>query len=161
MYFAERCLSIESIESDNGWLEYQKRYLKNNQVLHLCHELSEDYYLAINHGSHEYYDIIIVDGKQRAKCCKEAIRKLKNGGIIILDNSERYPKLCKSLRDSSFIQIDFHGHGPINPYTWTTSLFLPCRDQLLVQSQILMRLKPGFSSRSSLSVYADDDALLQ
>jgi len=160
VYFSERCLSIGSIESDIRRLEFQRSNIRNNQLIHFRPELSEDYYLAINHGIHEFCDIIIVDGKQRDKCCRQTIPKLKKSGILILDNSDRYPKLCQSLRDSSFIQIDFHGHGPINSYTWTTSFFLPCIDQILSQSQILNRFKPNFSSRSSMSVYADDDAPL-
>jgi len=46
-------------------------------------------------------------------------------GIVILDNSDWYAETAKFLRDSlNMIQIDFHGFGPINSYTWTTSLFL-------------------------------------
>lgn len=29
------------------------------------------------------------------------------------------------MRDqSNFIEVDFHGFGPSNPYTWSTSLFI-------------------------------------
>jgi hypothetical protein len=45
--------------------------------------------------------------------------------MIILDNSDWYKETSKYLRDElDLIEVDFHGFGPINNYTWTTSIFL-------------------------------------
>lgn len=35
------------------------------------------------------YDVIIVDGMKRARCLKEAVRLLKDGGIVILHDAQR------------------------------------------------------------------------
>ncbi len=44
--------------------------------------------------------------------------------MIILDNSDWYKNTAKLLRDKlDLIEVDFHGFGPINNYTWTTSIF--------------------------------------
>jgi hypothetical protein len=45
-------------------------------------------------------------------------------GVIVLDNADWYPGTCAMLRATNLIQFDFSGFGPVNPYTWTTSLFL-------------------------------------
>jgi hypothetical protein len=156
-YFSERCLSIESIETDDQWYEYQLEIAKPNQVVHLRHEASDDYHLAINEGQHIAYDIIIIDGKQRVRCCSEAIAKLDRGGLLILDNSDWYPRLCESLRKKNFVQIDFHGHGPINPYTWTTSLFMPCIDTRCSENLLFRKSPKPYFSKSGLIQAAQDD----
>lgn len=53
-----------------------------------------------------------------------AVAFLRPGGLMILDNSDWYPNTAAYLRERGLIQIDMHGFGPVNPYTWTTSLFL-------------------------------------
>jgi len=44
--------------------------------------------------------------------------------MIILGNSEHHPRIVKKLEKEGFTRIDFTGFGPINPYTWSTSVFL-------------------------------------
>jgi len=45
--------------------------------------------------------------------------------MVILDNSDWYRETAKYLRENlDMIEVDFHGFGPINDYTWTTSVFL-------------------------------------
>lgn len=45
--------------------------------------------------------------------------------MLILDNSDWYPKSVKYLQESlGWMQADFHGFGPINNYTSTTSVFI-------------------------------------
>lgn len=156
-YFADRCLSIESVESDREWYEYQLKIAKQNQVVSLKHEGSEDYPNAINNGQHDVYDIIIVDGKQRVRCCSAAIAKLDKGGLLILDNSDWYPRLCESLRNHNFVQIDFHGHGPINPYTWSTSIFMPSADTGFSKSLLFKKRSEPYFSKSGLVQCAQDD----
>ncbi len=54
-----------------------------------------------------------------------AIAHLRRGGFIIVDNSDRDAEVGRLLLEKDFFEIDFSGFGPINAYTWTTSIFLP------------------------------------
>jgi len=65
--------------------------------------------------------------------------KNRGGVIVIFDNSDWYPKTVEFLRENlGWVQIDFHGFGPINNYTWTTSLFVnPQRHHELKYSRSL------------------------
>ena len=36
-----------------------------------------------------YFDLVFVDGRARNSCIKHAIPKVKNGGYILLDDSDR------------------------------------------------------------------------
>jgi hypothetical protein len=119
-YFAARSKSITSIEASEEWYNKGKLSLLPNQMLFF--KTGDDYINAIKDTAKQF-DVIIIDGILRDGCAAVATDYLKKGGMIIYDNSERDPFVCKSIRDKGLIQIDFHGFGPINYYTWTTSLF--------------------------------------
>jgi hypothetical protein len=74
----------------------------------------------------EGFDIIVIDGTDygRPPGSEAAIRHVKRGGIIILDNSDQCLKSANILRGSGLIQIDFTGFCPNNSYAQTTSIFL-------------------------------------
>jgi hypothetical protein len=122
LFWAARVRSLTSVESDRAWHELiESRKLANQQVM-LVEDLGE-YPHAVEKEQRKY-DLIIVDGKRRRLCAQTAIRCLAEDGMIILDNADWYPKTAALLRDAGLIQIDFSGYGPVNNYTWTTSLFL-------------------------------------
>lgn len=82
-----------------------------------------DYVNSIKLSSQKF-DVIIIDGSYRYECALTAVEKLREGGIIILDNSDWYEKTAFFLRDANLIEVDMTGFGPINNYTWTTSFFI-------------------------------------
>jgi hypothetical protein len=123
LYWSERCLSLISIEHDQDWFNKTKNNIRSNQRLFLRNN-KDEYVKSINEFESEF-DIIIIDGLYRQDCAKEIKNLNRESGIVILDNSDWYAETAKFLRDSmDMIQTDFHGFGPINNYTWTTSLFL-------------------------------------
>jgi spermidine synthase len=80
-------------------------------------------------GFSEKFDVIIIDGIRRIECSKfikDYLNVLsKDGCAVTLDNSDWYKGAPEYLRnDLDLIEIDFHGFGPINNYTWTTSIFI-------------------------------------
>jgi len=122
--WSERCLSLISIEHDHCWFNKIKNNIRSNQRLFLRKD-KDEYVKSIN-SFETKFDIIIIDGVFRQDCAMQVEKNLNlESGIVILDNSDWYAETAKFLRDSlNMIQIDFHGFGPINSYTWTTSLFL-------------------------------------
>jgi len=123
LYWSEKCLSLISIEHDQDWFNKIKNNIKSNQKLFL-RKNKDEYVQSINEFESEF-DILIIDGVYRQDCAKEVKNKLnRESGIVILDNSDWYAGTAEFLRDSmDMIQVDFHGFGPINDYTWTTSIF--------------------------------------
>ncbi|HET9218151.1 MAG TPA: SAM-dependent methyltransferase [Terriglobia bacterium] len=121
-FWAERTRTLVSVESDRQWYELINSRKRANQDLLLVENL-ELYPDSIRRHDRQY-DVIVIDGKRRKLCAESALPCLKDDGIIVLDNSDWYPKAAALLRNSGLIQIDFHGFGPINNYTSTTSLFL-------------------------------------
>lgn len=122
LFWANRCLRAISIEDNSEWFDKMKPVLSKNVDYRFFREKSE-YVKSISECPGEF-DIIIIDGNHRYECAIEALKKLKDDGIIILDNSDWHQKTAELLRDADLIEVDMSGFGPINGYTWTTSFFL-------------------------------------
>lgn len=114
---------VYSVEDNKGWFDHISQKINTNTKIKLAND-KDSYSKSINEYDSNF-DIIIIDGKHRLDCALESLSKLNEGGLIILDNSDRKEciEITELLRKNDFIQVDFHGFGPINGYTWTTSLF--------------------------------------
>jgi len=124
LFFARKGCIVHSIEHDKDWVEEVQSKLLPNQHVYLKEPTVEDYVNSIE-SLNLKYDIILIDGGLfRYECAQIASKYLADGGMIILDNSDWFKNSAKLLRNEDYIQIDFHGFGPINYYTWTTSFFL-------------------------------------
>lgn len=121
-YWAKKTKSVYSVEHDKEWYSKVKGELSENQAIELC-ETEESYLSAIDRVPGKV-DVIVIDGKYRDECAKLVKEHISDDGIVILDNSDWYKEASRYLRDElDLLQVDFHGFGPINDYTWTTSIF--------------------------------------
>lgn len=85
-----------------------------------------DYSAKVTEFPKGFFDVIVVDGMARSLCLYAAAEYVAEGGVIVLDNSDRwqYNDLQEYLiRRAGFKRIDFHGLGPLNTYGWITSIF--------------------------------------
>ncbi|GAB1232709.1 hypothetical protein UT4_11750 [Ferrigenium sp. UT4] len=124
LYWAGRARSVCSVEDNQEWFQVvSQRKLANQTVIHRADEIG---YVKSLPEQAKQFEIIVVDGNWRKGCVVEATHCLKEGGMIVLDNSDRMiEKECgKLLREQGFIQMDFSGFGPINGYCWSTSIFM-------------------------------------
>jgi hypothetical protein len=73
----------------------------------------ELYAKKIDEYPDEYFDIIIVDGRARPSCILHAIKKVKQGGHLIVDNSERnYYFSSFSFNKRDWKKLEFLGPVP-------------------------------------------------
>jgi hypothetical protein len=49
----------------------------------------ERYACAIHRFPEAYFDLVLVDGRARPSCIKQALQHLKKGGLLVIDNTER------------------------------------------------------------------------
>lgn len=122
LFWSARAKTVRSVESSPEWHAKISPNLKANQALLLKTDIQE-YVGSISEENTEY-DVVIVDGLYRFDCAKIGRTKVKTGGCLILDNSDWHPNTCEMLRASGFTQIDFIGPGPLNAYSWSTSIFI-------------------------------------
>lgn len=70
------------------------------------------------------FDLILVDGRARASCLLHAVCKVKPGGFIVIDNTERDYYLAQVGKlYENWNRITFFGNGPQNEWKWETTFF--------------------------------------
>jgi hypothetical protein len=121
LFWGERAKDVTSVEHNIEWfLKWKDNVPQNIDLIHA--NCKEDYVASIMKNDAKY-DIIVIDGIYRVSCSQIAPNSLKKGGLIILDNSDWHTTAAEILRVKGFLQVDMFGFGPINDYTWATSLF--------------------------------------
>lgn len=127
LFWGKRAKLVISVEHNREWHEKLKNKISARNQL-LLREDKEKYVKSILEQNRKF-DIVIIDGENRVECSKvidSSLNKESNEGyMIILDNADWFTNTSKYLREKlNLIEVDFHGFGPINSYTWTTSIFL-------------------------------------
>jgi len=98
-WFAVRCKFLTSVEDNLQWYKIVKEKLKKTQIKNVHYfyknSISEndqesEYYKTIEEFDDSSIDFILIDGKQRDILSLSAIEKIKLGGLLILDNANRY-----------------------------------------------------------------------
>jgi hypothetical protein len=121
VYWSRRAARVVSVEHDRGWHERLRMQLPTGQELILA-ENPRGHPQALVRRRDEF-DVVVVDGIERRACCAVAVQRLRRGGLVILDNSDWHHHCAAVLREAGLLEVDFVGFGPVNGYTWTTSLF--------------------------------------
>jgi SAM-dependent methyltransferase len=135
LFFAQRVKSVYSIEDNPQWFELVGNRLREegvkNATMRLCpfdfknpvgFEQSE----YLNAIPDEKFDIVVVDGSEewtqvRPICFEKAENHVKPGGIIVVDDSWRYPVLREKNR-AKRCQV-FQSVGPCRPGVTSTDIF--------------------------------------
>jgi predicted O-methyltransferase YrrM len=93
--------NLTSVEHDEAWFTKIKTYIEGCDA---CYSidfkmLPRPYNEVCEKFPDEYFDLVLVDGRDRVKCVESCVRVLKRGGVLILDNAERtrYEKVYSIL----------------------------------------------------------------
>lgn len=93
IWFAERIGSLVSVEHNPAWYSRVNAELKAKGLqtveYHLCKN-EDEYSNVANAFSSESFDFCLVDGVARDECALAAISLIKPGGIVIVDDFNRY-----------------------------------------------------------------------
>lgn len=118
-YWARRANHVVSVDNKVEWTEEMKGIRNVSPLL-----ASDEKYPKMITGQ-PLFDIVVIDGVQRLACAKKAVGNLKKTGMIILDNSDWYFGALQHLSSNkNLLRVDFSGFGPINNYSWSTSVFM-------------------------------------
>ena len=123
IYLSSRVGNICSLEHDEVWYGKMKDRLQNKVGYY--HKPLDDGYADFINSIDEKYNIIIIDGRQRVACAKNAIANMKDDGVIIWDNSlrEKYKEGLEYLANKGYKRIDFRGLNPGGSVLTATSIF--------------------------------------
>ena len=83
----------------------------------------ENYVRAIDIYPDDFLDVVIVDGRARPGCIRQAIPKIKFGGYLVLDNSERLEYINGINLITSWKSKIFVGPVPYNDFPSETRIW--------------------------------------
>ncbi|HUX98034.1 MAG TPA: hypothetical protein VMV49_00645 [Candidatus Deferrimicrobium sp.] len=144
LFITKRVKSIVSIEHDKKWYQYINAFLKESVINNCEYFLIEPefkdlmfrssyltfnqllfkpfkkYITQIDEYPDSSFDLVSVDGKARNFCVKYAIRKVRKGGILLLDDSNLgvFRPSLEFLKN--YPKRDFYGLCPFVGFNQTT-----------------------------------------
>ncbi len=107
VFFSKLVNQIVSIEYDENYFDFVQKQLRGKENVEIIlarpqkkgayksfspgniHSYFDNYVKSIEKYPDRYFDVIVVDGRQRNQCFKLAVQKIKENGIIVFDNFER------------------------------------------------------------------------
>lgn len=125
IYYSTKVKKIIAIEHDKEWYDKIKFGLAENaKIIYKKLEYNGEYCRIIKEFENKF-DVVIVDGRDRVNCVKNSIDRLKENGIIILDDSERkeYDEAKEFLFNKGYKKIEFWGIAPGVFYNKCTTVF--------------------------------------
>lgn len=91
LWIARRCGFLHSVEDNEQWYKKVTAILSQLSIGNTRYELrSKDVYSDLTEYNDHYFDFALIDGMNRADCVRTAVKKIKHGGWIYLDNSDKF-----------------------------------------------------------------------
>jgi predicted O-methyltransferase YrrM len=97
LWFARRTQSVTTVEHDPIWAERVQQELRHASLSNCTLLLREcrsetgfqGYVAAIDQFPDSHFDVILIDGRMRSVCLPRAFVKVRPGGLVMLDDSDR------------------------------------------------------------------------
>lgn len=93
VWFADRAGMVVTVEHDDDWFPILRDAVANLDQVAVLHRTAEGnyggYVGAIDDFDDDSFDVVVVDGRERVRCLREAMPKVRPGGLLILDDSDR------------------------------------------------------------------------
>jgi len=124
-FYAKYVEKVFSVEHDREWYNKLLNFKPENVEVVFCELVRNGEYCRIPLRINKKFDIVIVDGRDRVNCCKQAVNVISDRGVIVLDDSERdlYKDGVNFLISNGFKQLSFTGISPGLFYRKVTSVF--------------------------------------
>ena len=89
-WFADRCGFLLSVENDKDWCRLVDDMIADKGCTHVRHELrTPDEFGYLDNYDDSFFDFALIDGWDRVGCVQSVIPKIKPGGWVYLDNSDK------------------------------------------------------------------------
>ena len=125
LFYAQLVRVVISVEHDRSWLNLMESKMPDNvSLIHREEDINRVYCRSITEFDREF-DVVIVDGKDRMNCVKQAIRKLSPVGVIILDDTGRkkYIEIVDYANKKGFLNLSLEGLKPNSRKVHRTTIF--------------------------------------
>ena len=87
---AKRVKHMVSVDHKQKFYNICKERVAINEIINVDLRLmSQPYDSICDEFDDEFFDFVLVDGRDRVRCVEKSMRVLKSGGILMLDNAQR------------------------------------------------------------------------
>lgn len=127
-FWSNTCKQVVSVEYDEQWfraLQVQTKDISNVKLIYKPLSIDGEFARSV-HEEETDFDVIVIDGRDRVNCAKQAHTQLSPRGVLIFDDTERekYQSGIDFLLTQGFQKKDFVGLSPGDPNrNSTTSVF--------------------------------------
>lgn len=114
LFYSKFANKVTAVEHDKSWYKRLISKVTGNVDLIYCTLDKDGDYCRAALNTQKKFHIIIVDGRDRVNCCRQAMASLTDDGVIVLDDSERkeYNEAHEFMQASGFKNIPFSGMAP-------------------------------------------------
>lgn len=105
VWLSERCDLVVSIEDDKKWYKLVNRKLSGRKVEYKLRERKN--YHKVEGYEDGYFDFALIDGIRRSDCTQTALDKVKKGGYIYLDNSDKNKDAKKIIKENAISEESY------------------------------------------------------
>lgn len=94
LWLARRCGQLYSFEDDETWYRRVQAGLLKMRLPGVQHHFRDQVrYPDVSDFPDQSFDFVLIDGSKRPDCVRNALPKLKPGGWIYLDNTDRFARI--------------------------------------------------------------------
>jgi hypothetical protein len=115
LWWASHAGSVTTIEHDSHWAAQAREGIPENVTLLEVPLDSDGRYCRSASNTGSKYEIVVIDGRDRVNCARQALNALTDDGVIVWDDSQRrrYRGGIELLVSRGFRRLRFTGLGPI------------------------------------------------
>lgn len=125
LFYAKLVGVVISVEHDKSWLKLMEPKMPDNvSLIYKEDDIDGVYCRSINECDREF-DVVVVDGKDRMNCVKQAIEKLSPVGALVLDDTGRkeYIEIVNYVKTKGFLDLGLEGLKPNSRRVQRTTIF--------------------------------------
>jgi hypothetical protein len=126
LWFLDRGLEVVTDEHDATWGRILEETTTSTSWDLLVHPLDDGgaaYVGAIDDYPDGHFDLVVVDGRFRARCVDAALAKIRPGGMLVVDDVDR-ARYAAALEAVPWPRTDFVGFAPAKPSLSYTSMLV-------------------------------------
>lgn len=121
IWFGKQVQCIVSVEHDQSWYENVTLRLEHEEIRTVDLRFIPKgppipYAESILSFAEGFFDLVLVDGRNRVLCIKNALSRLRVGGWLVLDNADRQRYVDGIALMNTWERFDFQDQ-------WVTSIF--------------------------------------
>jgi len=121
-------MSVVSVENDPGWYAYLVNALqgeKSTDVRVIYADTKAAYVESINEFGGRGFDLILVDGAYRRECVVVAVKHVRPGGYLVVDNTDWHwvTEFPYEGIPSNWVKKVYPGYAPMIGYRSETTLW--------------------------------------